>query len=99
MCNTPFLDHCLYTIMVGSAYFVKSTPPRAFSVSFKFFVDLFQIYFRCARIIFMLKIKFLTNLQLLFNLTNFLPFLMINNDHSAYSEINLKLSIYSFNIL
>ena len=24
---------------------------------------------------------------------------MINNDHSAYSEINLKLSIYSFNIL
>ena len=44
----PFLDHCLYTIVVGSAYFVKSTPPRAFSVSFKFFVDLFQIYFRCA---------------------------------------------------
>ena len=33
--------------MVGSAYFVKSTPPRAFSVSFKFFVDLFQIYFGC----------------------------------------------------
>ena len=32
--------------MVGSAYFVKSTSPRAFSVSFKFFVDLFQIYFR-----------------------------------------------------
>ena len=27
-----------------------------------------------------------------------LPFLM-NNDHSAYSDINLKLSIYSFNIL
>ena len=27
----------------------------------------------------------------LFNLVNFLPFLMINNDHSAYSEINLKL--------
>ena len=44
----------------------------------------------------MLKIKFLTNLQLLFNLANFLPFLMINNDHSAYSEVNLKLSIYSF---
>ena len=32
--------------MVGSAYFVKSTPPRAFNVSFRFFVDLFQIYFR-----------------------------------------------------
>ena len=47
----------------------------------------------------MLENKFLTNLQLLFNL-NFLPFLMINNnDHSAYSEINLKLSIYSYNIL
>ena len=30
--------------MVGSAYFVKSTPPRAFNVSFRFFVDLFQIY-------------------------------------------------------
>ena len=43
-----FVDHCLYTIMVGSAYFVKSTPPRAFNVSFRFFVDLFQIYFRCA---------------------------------------------------
>ena len=37
-----------YILMVGSAYFVKSTPPRAFSVSFKFFVDSFQIYFRCA---------------------------------------------------
>ena len=24
---------------------------------------------------------------------------MINNDHSAYSEINLKLSIYSFNLI
>ena len=42
----------------------------------------------------------LANLQLLFNLANFLPFLIINNnDHSAYSEINLKLLIYSFNIL
>ena len=29
--------------MVGSAYFVKSTPLRAFSVSFKVFVDLFQM--------------------------------------------------------
>ena len=29
-----------------------------------------------------------------------LPFLMINNnDHSAYSEIDLKLSIHSLNIL
>ena len=27
-------DHCLYTKMVGSAHFVKSTPPRAFSISF-----------------------------------------------------------------
>ena len=27
----------------------------------------------------------------LFNIVNFLPFLMINNDRSAYSEINLKL--------
>ena len=34
--------------MVGSAYFVKSAPLRAFSVSYKFFVDLFQIYFRSA---------------------------------------------------
>ena len=34
------------------------------------------------------------------NLANFLPLLIINNnDHSAYSEINLKLLIYSFNIL
>ena len=28
------MDQCLYTVMVGSAYFVKSTPPRAFSISF-----------------------------------------------------------------
>ena len=35
----------------------------------------------------------------LFNLVNFLPFLMINNDHSAYSESNLKLSLYTFNII
>ena len=25
--------------MVGSTYFVKSTPPRAFSISFQYFVD------------------------------------------------------------
>ena len=46
--NIVIFEQCLYTIMFGSAYFVKSTPLRAFSVSFKFFVDLFQIYFRCA---------------------------------------------------
>ena len=27
--------------MVGSAYFVKSTPPRAFSISFQYFADIF----------------------------------------------------------
>ena len=86
--------------MVGSAYFVKSTPLRAFSVSFKFFVHLFQIYFRCACIIFMLKKIIFDKFSAFLYLANFLPFLMINNnDHSAYSEINLKLSIHSFNIL
>ena len=83
--------------MVGSAYFVKSTPLWAFSVSFKFFVDLFQIYFRCMCMnnFHAEKIFFFTNFQLFF-----LPFLMINNnDYSAYSEINLKFSIHSFNIL
>ena len=32
--NIVIFDHCLYTKMVGSAYFVKSTPPRSFSISF-----------------------------------------------------------------
>ena len=39
-------DHYLtiaYTIMVGSAYFVKSTP-RAFSISFQYFADMFHTY-------------------------------------------------------
>ena len=31
-----------YTIMVGSACFVKSTPPRAFSISFQYFADMCQ---------------------------------------------------------
>ena len=33
-----------YTIMVGSAYFVKSTSPRAFSISFQYFADIFHSY-------------------------------------------------------
>ena len=33
-----------YTTMVGSAYFVKSTPPRAFSISFPYFADMFHTY-------------------------------------------------------
>ena len=32
--NIVIFDHCLNTILVGSAYIVKSTPPRAFSISF-----------------------------------------------------------------
>ena len=42
--NLVNFDHCLYTIMVGSAYFVKSTPPRAFSISFQYFADMFHTY-------------------------------------------------------
>ena len=34
----------MYSIMVGSAYFVKSTPPRAFSISFQYFADMLQTY-------------------------------------------------------
>ena len=30
----PIFDHNVYRIMVDSAYFVKSTSPRDFSVSF-----------------------------------------------------------------
>ena len=30
--------------VVGSAYFVKSTPPRAFSVSFQYLADMLQTY-------------------------------------------------------
>ena len=42
--NIAIFDHCLYTIMVGSAYFVKSTTPRAFSISFQYFADMFHTY-------------------------------------------------------
>ena len=30
----PIIDHYVYRIMVDSAYFVKSTPPTVFSVSY-----------------------------------------------------------------
>ena len=30
----PSIDHYVYRIMVDSAYFVKSTPPTVFSVSY-----------------------------------------------------------------
>ena len=42
--NIVIFDNCLYTIMVGSAYFVKSTPPRAFIFSFQYFADMFHTY-------------------------------------------------------
>ena len=34
----PFFDNCLHT------YFVKSTPPSAFSISFQYFADMLQTY-------------------------------------------------------
>ena len=34
--NIVIFDHCLNTIMVGSAYFVKSTPPTVFNLSFQY---------------------------------------------------------------
>ena len=42
--NIVIFDHSLYTIMVGSAYFVKSTPTRAFSIFFQYFADMFHTY-------------------------------------------------------
>ena len=39
----------LYLIMVNSAYFVKSTPPRAFSVSFKCMVGMLDILKMCMK--------------------------------------------------
>ena len=42
--NIVIFDHCLYTIMVGTAYFVKLTPPRAFNISFQYFADMFHTY-------------------------------------------------------
>ena len=42
--NIVIFDHCLYAIMVGSAYFVKSTSPRAFSIPFQYFADMFHTY-------------------------------------------------------
>ena len=34
----------LPSLVVGSAYFVKSNPPRAFSISFQYFADMFHTY-------------------------------------------------------
>ena len=42
--NIAFFLTIAYTIMVGSACFVKSTPPRAFSISFQYFTDMCQRY-------------------------------------------------------
>ena len=45
--NIVIFEHCLYTIMVGSAYFVKSTPLRAFSVSFicsRYILDVHELF-------------------------------------------------------
>ena len=39
----------ILSIMTDSAYFVKSTPLRAFSVSFLIFAGMLPTYRRCAR--------------------------------------------------
>ena len=49
--------------MVDSAYFVKSTPLRAFTGSFQHFADMLKTYLRCACRSLMVKKYFLTNLQ------------------------------------
>ena len=49
--------------MVYSAYFVKSTPLRAFTGSFQHFADMLQTYWRYAWRNLMQKKYFLTNLQ------------------------------------
>ena len=38
----PFSDDCIKKIMVDSAYFVKSVPLRAFTISFQHFEDMLQ---------------------------------------------------------
>ena len=40
---SPQLMACMY-VMVDSAYFVKSTPQRAFTGSFQHFADMLQTY-------------------------------------------------------
>ena len=44
----PIFDRCTYGLMGNSAYFVKSTPPRAFSVAFEYFADILQTCCKCA---------------------------------------------------
>ena len=44
----PIFGLCTYFMMVNSAYFVKSTPPRAFSISILYLAGMLQTYYRCA---------------------------------------------------
>ena len=48
LCLFVVLDVWCLQNMANSACFVKSTPHRAFSVSFKYFVSMLQTYWRCA---------------------------------------------------
>ena len=50
--------HQPWRIMVDSAFFVKSTPLRAFTGSFQHLTDMLQTYWRCAWRSLMLKKKF-----------------------------------------
>ena len=65
----PIFDRCLYSVIVGSAYFVKSTPPMVFSMSFQYFADMVDILQMCMKNYHAEK-SFLTNLQH-FDLANF----------------------------
>ena len=43
----PIIDHYVYRIMVDSAYFLKSTPPRVFSVYYYFYIiNTLQVCYR-----------------------------------------------------
>ena len=42
LCHFVILTMMFSIVLIDSPYFVKSTPPRAFSVSFKYFAGMYR---------------------------------------------------------
>ena len=87
--------------MVDSAYFVKSTPLRAFTGSFQHFAYVLQTFWRCAWRSLTLKKIFLTNLQglLLSHFSMTAPSNWWLIVYTLWNQLLLELSFDLFNTL
>ena len=65
--------------MVGSAYFVKSTPPRAFSISFQYFADMLQTILKMCMWNYNAEKIIFVKFTAFFNFAIFRPLLIYNN--------------------